>query len=578
MLSKAFSSLLLLSGALTEAATHSPYDPKAQQVRLDEDQGSITLSDVLYSSNDHRPKQGGTPVASEYLEYAVQALDVMQSQFFQLWIGTWPTSIDWTGAVINTYVSALLGTLARVDDQKWEIRAYEVTHRYFSHNIAYYFGEDAFSIRNEAYDDMLWVVLGWLESIKFNRDRNARDATWHGTQFVPAFAHRARIFWEIASRGWDDELCGGGMTWNPNLTPYKNAITNQLFISASIGMYLYFPGDNNSFPYMSTFRTSDSQNDSSTLQGPFDLKYMKAAIQGYAWLKNSNMTNTQGLYVDGFHVRDWGLNGTNGSGKCDERNEIVYSYNQGVILSGLRGLWEATGDPAYLEDGYTLVRNVWNATGWTHSGRVASKAWSGLGRDGILEDLCDSGGGCSQDSQTFKGIFFQHLTEFCQPLPLQPIERGKTYAADAELAALHESNCLVIGEWVRRNAQAALETKDNQGKFGMWWGQQSRKSDSSTALPTGAKDYRNNPDMLDSRLWAGPGYKHNKLNRSPADPTIGKTTDLSSSKDRMGFFPNRKDEHDSNDRGRGRTVETQGGGIAVLRAAEELSSTRRRTR
>ena len=39
------------------------------------------------------------------------------------------------------------------------------------------------------------------------------------------------------------------MSWNPYLEPYKNAITNELFISASIGMYLYFPGDDNDSPF-----------------------------------------------------------------------------------------------------------------------------------------------------------------------------------------------------------------------------------------------------------------------------------------------------------------------------------------
>jgi hypothetical protein len=36
-----------------------------------------------------------------------------------------------------------------------------------------------------------------------------------------------------------------------------------------------------------------------------------------------------------------------------------------------------------------------------------------------LQDICDVDGTCSQDAQTFKGIFFHQLTLFCNPLALE---------------------------------------------------------------------------------------------------------------------------------------------------------------
>lgn len=407
-------------------------------------------------------------------------------------------------------------------------------------------------------DDMLWVVLEYIQSIKFINYRNLTDPTWHGTQFTPAFAHRARIFWDIASKGWDTSLCDGGMIWNPRLDPYKNAITNQLFISASVNMYLHFPGDTNTFPFM---MTNEVLTDSSTSQA-FDRKHLNAAIDGYTWLRNSNMTNSQGLYVDGYHVLDWGVNDTIGTGKCDERNEMVYTYNQGVILTGLRGLWESTGDQTYLNDGYELVRNVMKSTGWIDDGSDLSHAWAGLGQGGILEELCDHRGTCSQDAQTFKGIFFQHLTDFCMPLPLEEAVPGKTYNASKSLAALHESNCLVIGSWVAHNAKAALKTRDKEGKFGMWWGQPSVGSDHQVT-PLGSEDYRNNATILTLPPWRASvmSQQHPRSERSKrknAGHEILKRT-------RTVL------DNDVNDRGRGRTVETQSGGLAVLRAAWEMA-------
>jgi hypothetical protein len=178
-----------------------------------------------------------------------QALDVMQTSYFALWRGAWPTAIDWTAAVMNTHIAASLAALSKALDAG--TGAADARHhvenelnRYFAQAAAYYFGEDTFAIRNEAFDDMLWVVLAWLEHLRFLRlhSRLHGHEPWHGVQYIPAFAHRAHVFYDLASRGWDETLCGGGMLWNPALEPYKNSVTNQLWISASVGMFLHFPG------------------------------------------------------------------------------------------------------------------------------------------------------------------------------------------------------------------------------------------------------------------------------------------------------------------------------------------------
>ncbi|CAD0106907.1 unnamed protein product [Aureobasidium uvarum] len=485
----------------------------------------------------------------------IEALDVMQSQFFELWIGTWPSSIDWTGAVINTAVSSTLGTIARASSETKDDHYSKIFNKYFSHNAAYYFGEDAFSIRNEAYDDILWTVLEWLENIKTIEYRNSTEPSWHGVQFIPAFSHRARLFWDLASKGWDIDLCGGGMLWNPRLLPYKNTITNQLFISASVAMYLSSPGDAIDFP----FSASDSQIFGSMPGRPHDPKYLKAAIEGYSWLKKSNMTNSQGLYVDGYHIKGYSQNGSSGTGKCDDRNEMLYTYNQGVILSGLRGLWEATGNTSYLHDGYNLILNVMASTGWSWSGNPKSpisksSSWSGLGQHGILEELCDRSGSCSQDSQTFKGIFFQHLTQFCESLPEKTISPGKTHAVSKRLGEKHSAFCRTVGSWVALNAQAALGTRNALGLFGTWWGCRYAAADDHQSHPAHAVDYRNDPSVLSTSKWV---TSHD--GRSTDDVGI-QTAEISEDISTT----------DVNDRGRGRTVETQQGGLAVLRSSWEL--------
>ncbi|MCJ1309473.1 hypothetical protein MMC25_003133 [Agyrium rufum] len=555
------------------------------------------------------------------LPLLLSAISDMQSNFFALWQGTWPRAIDWTAAVLGTHLSSTLRVLTRSP-------AYSPTsapvnenllNKYFAHLTAFYYGENAFSLRTQAYDDMLWVVLDWLSAVNFVKEHSElhyakpNHASQHdvqafyGKEFIPSFAHRARIFYDIASQGWDESLCGGGMVWNPRLTPYKNAITNQLFIAASINMYLYFPGDNNTSPFISTSSSNAADDENVTLKTlnevippakAHDGKYLKYAVDGYKWLAASNMTNKQGLYVDGFHIRGWrpgdgrnGHNGSIGSGKCDVRDEQVYTYNQGVLLSGLRGLWSATGARSYLDDGYVLIDNVIKATGWRESmvnetsllddgvyefddtyddddDRRERLRWHGIGRNGVLEETCDAGGYCSQNGHTFKGIFFHHLRIFCEPLPMSTLDECKvSWAADPDLAAEHAGKCRSYEPWIRRNAIAACGTRDNRGVFGMWWGpglwRRNRRTaelmrDVGKSESHDGTDYRNK-GVPDDTIWRLPdpsGAGIIPMNLRCEDPKLDSGLMLD------GF----RIQWDPNLRGRGRTVETQSGGLAVLRA------------
>lgn len=567
-----------------------------------------------------------SPFMTNILQDLHNGLETMQNSYFSIWLGKYTTAIDWTAAVMATHVSATLASLSRsltytmpgtFDKSKTlDVEAQMVENeinKYFGQITTYYFGEDHFAIRMQAFDDILWVALGWLESIQFIEGHSAehyasgpqRETTvpeWHARQFIPAFAHRARIFYELAEKGWDWSLCGGGMTWNPRLLPYKNAITNELFISASIGMYLHFPGDTNCSPFLSQYdqikdekkrKPSDKllhaqehgeQCDSSTRsESLYDPVYLVNAINGYDWLKNSGMTNKQGLYVDGFHISGYRTN--HSKTECDERNEMVYTYNQGVILSGLRGLWEATGKETYLEDGHELIRNVVRATGWTdgptfnaastqpekqeqiaESRRDILTSWAGLGADGILAEACDPSGTCNQDGQTFKGIFFHHLTTFCKLLPTIPAHPGRTYAASPETRVLHARSCKEYTKWVVHNANAALRTRNEAGHFGSWWGADVHAAKMLRVKRlVNATDYRNKPDEYMARFEEevytsdDAGGTEDDEERLAGHDTTGDHDGTDSSTAR-----------DLNDRGRGRTIETQGSGVAVLRALLEF--------
>ncbi|RYO87604.1 hypothetical protein DL762_004148 [Monosporascus cannonballus] len=605
-----------------------PCDPVAPK--------SFLPPNVAAVLNSNRHHERGFDVLGEMLG----AMNILQDEFYELWLGTWPSGIDWTRAVLGTHVSGGIRTLSeslasmKLDKDgalDWKLKS-SMIDSFFTQITAYYFGEDAFAIRNEAYDDILWVVLGWLEAVRFlsthtdlhynfkpqgmalqseiertshGFDTILSNLTYHGNLWIPAFSHRARVFWDLSLKGWDTELCDGGMIWNPRLLPYKNAITNELFIAASISMYLYFPGDDNGSPFSDKQHPAEADphgSASGTYSGPRDPKYLKAAIDGYRWLAGSNMTDTQGLYTDGFHISGYRDSDSNNT-KCDEREDTVLTYNQGVLLTGLRGLWDATGAPSYLSDGHALVQNVIRATGYDlgedapvedasalRPGRLPR--WHGLGRAGVLEDPCDAAGVCNQDAPTFKGIYFHHLTAFCAPLAApEDVRAGEVFDAARRS---HADACASYRGWLAHNARAALATRDGRGRFGQWWTAGLLAGSWSGPWPTVADDGvpRDFAGHTDHALWRGP-YDPALIHPDPGAgeedddaplPAPGGPQDqqpllLRRSTERQpapagGLGKKRRGRGstaawpvgDPNLRGRGRTVETHSGGLALLRA------------
>lgn len=596
--------------------------PSGEQQVLSDGYPSLRpLNGYDSDDDDQKPLPTDPTPAKGTLKKMLDAIHVMQSEYFILWEARWPSANDWTAAVMGTQVSATLSAVSSTledilmsneptaaggcnsaNSEPFDALAYEnLIDYYFHQTAAFWYGEDFFGLRLQAYDDMLWVVLEWLESIKFQNlhsdlhyssystTNETLRKSWHGTQFSLPAAHRSRVFYDLASRGWDTTLCGGGMIWSPWLVPYKNAITNELFISASIGMYLYFPGDTIGSPLypIAVNKTSSSSRDFVSV--PRNPAHLVAAITAYDWLKNSKMTGNNGLYGDGFHIRGWSETDP-GTGKCDVFNPMVYTYNQGVVLSGLKGLWIATASRDYLEDGHELISNVIRATGWPDK---SSQKWAGLGRGGVLEEVCDSAGTCSQNGHTFKGIFFHHFAEFCRQL--RPEEEQllsktaeetpdpDTFGQWEHIFKWHQKKCASYRSWLAHNADAAYMTKNEQGKFGMWWGRKypdTNPNPTETAtLPYGAIDYSNidptanGPEDQSALLRP---RKNSNLNNGHSDNVIPKKHRIRKTKQpevKNEEVPEQIESRDVNDRGRGRTVETQAGAMAVLRALYQWETT-----
>jgi predicted alpha-1,6-mannanase (GH76 family) len=133
------------------------------------------------------------------------------------------------------------------------------------------------------YDDNGWWGLAWVAAYDLTGEVRYLDA--------------ARTIFANLLTGWDDS-CGGGVWWNTDRS-YKNAITNELFLTLAARLHQRRAG--------------------------------------------AGLIGADGLVNDGL------------DDSCQNNRGQTWTYNQGVILGGLAALFQITGDAAYLRQGEALA-------------------------------------------------------------------------------------------------------------------------------------------------------------------------------------------------------------------------------
>jgi predicted alpha-1,6-mannanase (GH76 family) len=120
-------------------------------------------------------------------------------------------------------------------------------------------------------------------------------------------------------------------------------------------------------------------------------KYLDWAMREWEWFKTSGMIGEPGLVNDGL------------TADCKNNGKPAYTYNQGVILGGLAGLYEITGDEGYLRQGESIadaaLRDLTSPPTANPAGILIEPGEADMvGRRG--------------DGSQFKGVFVRHLYDF----------------------------------------------------------------------------------------------------------------------------------------------------------------------
>ena len=263
----------------------------------------------------------------------------------------------------------------------------------------------------DCYDDHQWWLLAWLQI--YQTDPKIKYL-WRA----------ADIHQDVVTKSWNATVCGGGVRWCPK-SIYKNAITNELFLASSMRLHPY-----------------------ATLLGKSSTYYLDWALKEWQWFENSGMINGDYLINDGLNINN---------NTCTNNHGTTWTYNQGVILSGLALLYNATGNATLL----TVAQNIADAT-------IEHLTYG----NGILKESCEPN--CDNDQKIFKGIFIRHLSYLL--LYLTDTVHIEKYSSFLQANAL------------------SLRTNDRcetDGLFGLFWSNYSSdscKSPRSTATTSSALD------------------------------------------------------------------------------------------
>ena len=235
---------------------------------------------------------------------------------------------------------------------------------------------------DNCYDDNQWWLFGWISAYEMTGRME--------------YLHRAAAAFDyVAINAWTDH-CGGGVMWCPQSNPmneYKNAITNELFLTAAMRLH----------QYEGVLQKAPSY-------------YLNWATREWDWFSTSGLINSDNLINDGLD-----------SSTCQSNKQTTWTYNQGVLLDGLALLSKAVG----------------NASMMTAAEQIADAAMTKLtSPEGVLVEPCSSGGGCNHDQQIFKGVFARHLAAF---LPLMQdaavVARARSFLATNADSMLATDSC-----------------------------------------------------------------------------------------------------------------------------------------
>ncbi|MFC5865537.1 glycoside hydrolase family 76 protein [Acidicapsa dinghuensis] len=299
---------------------------------------AFLLPSLLLNAQTAKPREIGS--SPTYIQMATDGVKTLQ-HWYSNDTGMYAQPTDWWNAA---NAMTVLVDYSRVSHTREYLSV--VSNTFDRANGAY----RTHDFLNASYDDEGWWALAWVDTYDITGDQKYLKMA-------------ETIFTNIADQ-WD-QTCNGGVWWDEKHT-YKNAITNELFLSLSAAL------------------ANRVQNAAEKH------KYLDWAQREWQWFKASGMINGQHLVNDGLNSKN--------PHACVNNGENTWTYNQGVILGGL----------------VELNKAVSNASLIAEANAIAHASIAGLSNsDGILQEKTVSG----KDTPQFKGVFLRNLAALYKAAP-----------------------------------------------------------------------------------------------------------------------------------------------------------------
>jgi hypothetical protein len=244
---------------------------------------------------------------------------------------------------------------------------------------------------NDFMDESLLWGLVWARAAQFVDNPNKYIDT---AKNIFAYVDRVGPSPKCAKNGWQPMRWGPTLdlssdTFLKNNAYYVNAITNEFYIALAVELY----------------------------ERVGDKVYLEKAVSSWNWFKESGLITSDHLIVDGLND------------KCvNDATGAVYSYNHGVILAGLTGLYKATKKREYLDWAYRIARAYLRRF---NTNQV------------VTESIGPSSDG-NKDGHLFKGYFVRNLGYLAKNTPENDLRR---------IEAIRYLNASATAVWSNRNKQ-----------------------------------------------------------------------------------------------------------------------------
>lgn len=292
--------------------------------------------------------------ATSYLDNSVTAANALQTLYNQT-SGLWSTTGWWNSANCLTVLADLTqidSDISIVTGSVWP-NTFEQAQKYNLNQLRTVPGTTISNnnysaaqsevlqptgFLNGFYDDEGWWALGWLAVYDITKDQQYLDAA-------------VNIFNDMVGTGYN-ATCGG--IWWDKTHSANVAIANELFLSVAAHL---------------------------ANRAPNTQYYLSWAQRQWTWFQNSGLINANNNINDGLDLTT-----------CENLNDTVWSYNQGVILGALVELNNAAADSSYLSTAQAIA-----------SAAIANLSDS----NGILHDPFEPNLGA--DGSQFKGVFMRNL-------------------------------------------------------------------------------------------------------------------------------------------------------------------------